>query len=117
LHISDSWSHLIDACHTEGEHIVGHDKLSCNVKNSLLQVTAQFFALVVGFACHDSLFGRLAVFQIIFSHERINPDEIRDGLLAHRELMQQQSELFVIVGSCHFAIHVSELEELDCLND
>ena len=57
------------------------------------------------------------MFQIIFSHESINTDEIRNGLLAHRELMQQQSELFVVVGSCHFAIHVSELEELDCLNN
>ena len=55
------------------------------------------------------------MFQIIFSHKSINPNKIRDRLLAHRELMQQQSELFVIVGSCYLAVHVGDLEKFDCL--
>jgi hypothetical protein len=29
--------------------------------------------------------------------------------------MQQQSELFVVVRSCYFAVHVGELEKFDCL--
>ena len=66
---------------------------------------------------YDSLFGSLAVLQLVFFKEGVYSLEILHRVLAHIEVVQQFAELGIILSALNLARHVGPLQILDGLDD
>ena len=109
LNVSERWQQFVDRADVERDDVHRSDKLRCDIKDPLRQVSVRLLAVVVRLARLEQCFGRLAVLDAVHFHESVQPHKVLDRLLAELVLVVECAELIVVLRTRDFPRSVSEL--------